>query len=205
MKDYSFLVNKEHLLSKDYVPANLVITDNNENNFHNYKDASLKPMISADIMPYFLEMQKAAEDAGLRKIIVDSGYRSYEYQKVIFDKFAKEVGYDEAKRTVALPGSSEHQSGLAFDIAYMDNGKYIENTSDDDPEIKWLKENSYKFGFILRYPKDKENITGYKYECWHYRFVGIELATILYAEKITLDEYYRKVEQENHYKGSKKV
>lgn len=87
MKDYAFLVNIDHLLSSDYVPENLIITDNNENNFHNYKDASLKPMVSADIMPYLEAMQNAALDAGLRKIIVDSGYRPYEYQKVIFDKF----------------------------------------------------------------------------------------------------------------------
>ena len=95
MKDYTFLVNKDHLLSSDYVPENLVITDNNENNFHDYKDASLKPMISADIMPYFEALRNAALDAGLRKIIVDSGYRSFEYQKVVFDKSVVEKGLEE--------------------------------------------------------------------------------------------------------------
>lgn len=196
MKDYAFLVNIDHLLSSDYVPENLIITDNNENNFHNYKDASLKPMVSADIMLYLEAMQNAALDAGLRKIIVDSGYRPYEYQKVIFDKFVAEVGLEEAKKAVALPGSSEHQTGLAIDIAYMDNGVYIENTSDSDPEIKWLKENAYKFGFILRYPEEKEDVTGFKYEWWHYRFIGVEMATILYAENITLDEYHERVDME---------
>ena len=196
MKDYTFLVNKDHLLSSDYVPENLVITDNNENNFHDYKDASLKPMISADIMPYFEALQNAALDAGLRKIIVDSGYRSFEYQKVVFDKSVVEKGIDETLRSVALPGSSEHQTGLAIDIAYMDNGVYIENTSDSDPEIKWLKENAHKFGFILRYPEEKEDVTGFKYEWWHYRFIGVEMATILYSEGITLDEYHRKVDIE---------
>ena len=196
MKDYAFLVNIDHLLSSDYVPENLIITDNNENNFHNYKDASLKPMISADIMSYFAAMQNAALDAGLRKIIVDSGYRSSEYQKVVFDKSVAEKGIDETLRSVALPGSSEHQTGLAIDIAYMDNGVYIENTSDSDPEIKWLKENAYKFGFILRYPEEKEDVTGFKYEWWHYRFIGVEMATILYAENITLDEYHERVDME---------
>lgn len=196
MKDYAFLVNIDHLLSSDYVPENLIITDNNENNFHNYKDASLKPMISADIMSYFAAMQNAALDAGLRKIIVDSGYRSFEYQKVVFDKSVAEKGIDETLRSVALPGSSEHQTGLAIDIAYMDNGVYIENTSDSDPEIKWLKENAYKFGFILRYPEEKEDVTGFKYEWWHYRFIGVEMATILYAENITLDEYHERVDME---------
>lgn len=201
MKDYTFLVNKDHLLSSDYVPENLVITDNNENNFHDYKDASLKPMISADIMPYFEAMQKAAEALGLRKIIVDSGYRPYEYQQVIFDKSVAEKGLEETLRLVSLPGSSEHQTGLAIDIAYMDNGVYIEKTSDVDPEIMWLKENAHKFGFILRYPEGKEDVTNIQYERWHYRFVGVEMATILYAEGITLDEYYERVEQENYSRG----
>ena len=201
MQDYTILVNKEHLLSSDYVPENLVITDDNENNFHDYKDPNFKPMISADILPYFEAMQKAAEALGLRKIIVDSGYRPYEYQQVIFDKSVAEKGLEETLRLVSLPGSSEHQTGLAIDIAYMDNGVYIEKTSDEDPEIKWLKENAYKFGFILRYPEGKEDVTNIQYERWHYRFVGIEMATILYAEGITLDEYYERVEQENHSRG----
>lgn len=201
MQDYTILVNKEHLLSSDYVPKNLVITDNNENNFHDYKDPNFKPMISADILPYFEAMQKAAEALGLRKIIVDSGYRPYEYQQVIFDKSVAEKGLEETLRLVSLPGSSEHQTGLAIDIAYMDNGIYIEKTSDEDPEIKWLKENAYKFGFILRYPEGKEDVTNIQYERWHYRFVGVEMATILYAEGITLDEYYERVEQENYSRG----
>lgn len=201
MKDYTFLVNKDHLLSSDYVPENLVITDDNENNFHDYKDPNFKPMISADILPYFEAMQKAAEALGLRKIIVDSGYRPYEYQQVIFYKSVAEKGLEETLRLVSLPGSSEHQTGLAIDIAYMDNGVYIEKTSDEDPEIKWLKENAYKFGFILRYPEGKEDVTNIQYERWHYRFVGVEMATILYAEGITLDEYYERVEQENHSRG----
>ena len=158
-------------------------------------------MISADILPYFEAMQKAAEALGLRKIIVDSGYRPYEYQQVIFYKSVAEKGLEETLRLVSLPGSSEHQTGLAIDIAYMDNGVYIEKTSDEDPEIKWLKENAYKFGFILRYPEGKEDVTNIQYERWHYRFVGVEMATILYAEGITLDEYYERVEQENHSRG----
>ncbi len=191
--NYAILVNKQNLLSSDFVPEDLVITDNNENNFHNYRDPNFKPMISASILPYFKAMQQAALDAGLKEIIVDSGYRPYEYQKVVFDKFVDEVGYEEACKKVALPGSSEHQTGIAFDIAYMDNGKYQEKTSDEDPEIIWLKENSHKFGFILRYPLGKETITGYSYERWHYRFVGVELATHLYNENITLEEYYARL------------
>ena len=201
MQDYTILVNKEHLLSSDYVPENLVITDDNENNFHDYKDPNFKPMISADILPYFEAMQKAAEALGLRKIIVDSGYRPYEYQQVIFDKSVAEKGLEETLRLVSLPGSSEHQTGLAIDIAYMDNGVYIEKTSDVDPEIMWLKENAHKFGFILRYPEGKEDVTNIQYERWHYRFVGVEMANILDPDALTLDEYYERVEQENYSRG----
>lgn len=191
--NYTILVNKNNLLSSDFVPEDLVTTDNNENNFHNYRDPNFKPMICASILPYLKTMQQAALNAGLKEIIVDSGYRPYEYQKVVFDRFVDEVGYEEACKKVALPGSSEHQTGLAFDIAYMKNGEYQEKTSDEDPEIIWLKENSYKYGFILRYPLGKEKITGYSYERWHYRFVGIELATTLYEEGLTLEEYYERL------------
>ena len=82
MNDYTILVNHEYLLPRDYVPKNLVVTDENENNFHHYKDPSLKPMIRADVLPYFLKMQKAALEVGVH-ILIDSGYRSYDYQEFV--------------------------------------------------------------------------------------------------------------------------
>ena len=190
MKDYTILVNREHLLSKDYVPENLVVTDENENNFHGYKDPSLKPMIRADVLPYFLKMQKAALEVGVH-ILIDSGYRSYDYQEFVLKKNILEKG-DEAYATVALPGASEHQTGLAVDIAYYRDGVYTDAVCDGDKEVEWLKENSYKFGFVLRYPKGKESITHISYEPWHYRFVGLELAYKLWEQDLTLEEYYEK-------------
>ena len=94
---------------------------------------------------------------------------------------------------MAIPGSSEHQTGLAFDVAFIRNNEYSLIALETDPEIKWLLKNAYKYGFILRYPKDKENITGYSYEPWHYRFVGIKLAKMLYKNNLTLEEYYKKI------------
>lgn len=190
MNDYTILVNHEYLLPRDYVPKNLVVTDENENNFHHYKDPSLKPMIRADVLPYFLKMQKVALEAGVH-LLIDSGYRSYGYQEQVLKKNILEKG-DEAYFTVALPGASEHQTGLAIDIAYYRDGVYTDAVCDGDKEVEWLKENSYKFGFVLRYPKGKESITHISYEPWHYRFVGLELARKLWEQDFTLEEYYEK-------------
>ena len=185
--NFEILVNKNNLLNKDYKPK-LYIVDNNENNFHNYIDPNLKPELALEIKPYVDNLLKEAWKNGMF-IIVDSGYRSYEYQEQVLKSLIEKKG-KEAYKLVALPGSSEHQTGLAMDIAYMKNGIYIDDVKDGDKEVEWMKKNSYKYGFILRYPKGKEEITGYNYEPWHYRFVGIYLANILYDQNITMEEYY---------------
>lgn len=187
------LVNKKNLLPRNYCPKNLVVTDQNENNFHKYKDPNLKPMVRADIYPYIQLMINDAKRDGV-EFIIDSGYRSYNYQRVLLDNLIKEKGA-EAYTLIALPGSSEHQTGLAIDIAYYHNGVYDDNVKGEDKEAIWLANNSYKYGFILRYPKDKENITGFQYEPWHFRFVGLKLAEKLYKTNMTLDEYYSKKEK----------
>lgn len=185
--NFEILVNKNNLLSKDYKPK-LYIVDDNENNFHNYIDPNLKPELALEIKAYVDQLLVNAWKSGMF-IIVDSGYRSYEYQEKVLKSLIEKKG-DEAYRLVALPGSSEHQTGLAMDIAYMKNGIYSDDVKDSDKEVEWMKKNSYKYGFILRYPKGKEEITGYDYEPWHYRFVGINLAKILYDQNITMEEYY---------------
>ncbi len=185
--DFEILVNKKHRLDRNYKPQ-LYTVDENENNFHNYLDPNLKPMLAIEIKPFVDQMlKKAWEDEMF--IIVDSGYRSYEYQEQILASIIKKRG-EEAYKYVALPGSSEHQTGLAMDIAYLKNGVYSDDVKDTDREVTWLKENSYKYGFILRYPQFCEEITGYAYEPWHYRFVGLNLAEMLYHENITLEEHY---------------
>lgn len=188
--DIKILVNKEHSLEKDFVPENLIITDNNESNFHKYIDSSVKPMISSEIYPYFKKMQEDALKENIH-IIVDSGYRSYEYQEKVYEALVKKIGNESAIKKVALPGCSEHQTGLAIDIAYIRNNVYTDDVGEDDLETKWLFNNAYKYGFILRYPKGKENITGFMFEPWHYRYVG-DIAKIIYEENLTLEEYYEK-------------
>mgnify|MGYP004532259653 FL=1 len=187
--DVTVLVNKEHILDKDYVPLEMYVVDENENNFHQFKDASLKPMLRSDIKEYVDKLINDAQGLGL-PIIVDSGYRSFKYQQVVLDALIKEKG-DEAFKLVALPGASEHQTGLAIDFAYYENGIYNDDVKENDKEAIWLKNNAWKYGFILRYPKGKENVTGYNFEPWHFRFVGLKLAKYLFKNDLTLEEYYK--------------
>ncbi len=189
--DYTILINKDNLLDKFYIPNDLVVTDNNEGNFHKFEDPTLKPTVSKFVFSNFLEMQKEALKNGY-KIIIDSGYRSYDYQQIVWNANIKKYGLDITRKKVAIPGSSEHQSGLAIDIAYIIDEKYCDDVNENQDETKWLFNNCYRFGFILRYPKGKENITGYQYEPWHYRFVGVELAKYIYENNLTLEEYYLK-------------
>lgn len=189
--DFTQLVNKTNLLNSTYVPNDLVITDQNENNFHNYADPNLKPMIQKDVFEQFKKLQL---DAAKEKIfvIIDSGYRSYEYQKNVFEKIKEEKGVEYAKQFVALPGASEHQTGIALDFAVIRDGNYSDDIVEDNQESIWMRDNAYKYGFILRYPKGKEKITGYSFEPWHYRYVGNPLATFIYQNDLTLEEYYIK-------------
>lgn len=199
------LINRENHLSRWYIPNDLVIVDENENNFHEYSDPELKPMISKRVLISFLKLQRDAIKDGYN-IIIGSGYRSYDYQEALWNQFFKEY-HDQAKgkndvektkiafeltaKRVAIPGASEHQSGLAFDIACFRKGKYSDEI-EDSLESKWMDENAYKYGFILRYPKGKESITGYDYEPWHFRYVGYPVSLEFYDGKYkTLEEYHK--------------
>lgn len=181
------LVNKENMLSIDYIPKNMYIVDNNENNFRNYLIDNIKPMLRIEVKPYIEKLIYDANNNGIN-IIVDSAFRSGNYQQMILDKVISERG-NEAYKLVALPGTSEHQTGLAVDFAIYENGIYNDDIKEDDKEAIWLKDNAWKYGFILRYPKGKEDITGFNFEPWHYRFVGLELALELYQTNLTLEEY----------------
>lgn len=181
------LVNKENMLSIDYIPKNMYIVDNNENNFHNYLIDNIKPMLRMEVKPYIEKLIHDANNNGIN-IIVDSAFRSGNYQQMILDKLISEKG-NEAYKLIALPGASEHQTGLAVDFAIYENDIYNDDIKEDDKEAIWLKDNAWKYGFILRYPKGKEDITGFNFEPWHYRFVGLELAFELYQTNQTLEEY----------------
>lgn len=133
----------------------------------------------------FEKMKSAATLAGLN-VYLSSGYRSYATQKKLYNHYVDRDGKAEADKYSARPGNSEHQSGLAFDV------NQINNTFDNSAEAKWLSANCYKYGFILRYPKGKDNETGYIYESWHFRYVGTELAEKLYnnGDWVTMEDYF---------------
>lgn len=169
------LVNKYNKLDSSYVPENLV-----------YIEEPYSPdggRMTKDAYEAFKKMVDAADEDGLYLFSL-SPYRSYDLQNNLYEGYASRDGYDEADTYSARPGSSEHQTGLAVDI----------NSVEDDfaytKEAKWLAENAYKYGFILRYPKGKEYITGYQYEPWHYRYVGTEISKEIYEKNITFEEYY---------------
>lgn len=185
------LINKDHPLDEFYVPEDLVFSDNNENNFHNYVDPKQKPCVTREVYTAFCSLQEDALHEGIH-IIIDSGYRSFDYQKQIWDYTVMIKGLEHAQKYVALPGTSEHQSGLAIDIAVMKDGIYSDDITEVSNAYLWMKNNAHYYGFILRYPKGKESITGYNHEPWHFRYVGVYLANKLYKEDITLEEYYLK-------------
>lgn len=184
--DYTILVNKEHLLSSDYVPEELVEI---HEPMGSKLDKTYVNRLNLKVYKAFKNMQKEALKNGY-EIFVDSSYRTYEYQEKVFNQVALEKGLEYAKKSVAVPGGSEHQTGLAVDIIFRKNGEMIEEQKEDDPEIQWLFSNAYKYGFILRYPKGKEEITGFNFEPWHFRYVGKALAQELFLSGMTLEEYY---------------
>ena len=172
------LVNKYNYLSKDYVPKNL------EKINDNYSNGNKKLAHEARIA--FEELAKNAKKDNINVRAI-STYRSYNYQNQLYNNYVASSGVKEANRFSAKPGFSEHQTGLAIDcdnkVSFFENFEKTES-------FKWMMQNAHKYGFILRYPKDKEHITGYKYESWHYRYVGVEIASYIKKNNITFDEYY---------------
>lgn len=138
-----------------------------------------------DIVPKVEELFTAAERAG-HKLRIGSGFRDYDLQKLYYTNYSKNYGQAQADKFSAKPGYSEHQTGLVVDVATLDNHCYLESCFGDTPAGKWLEENSYKYGFILRYPKNKK--TDFIYEPWHFRYVGKDLARALNQSGLTLDE-----------------
>ena len=135
----------------------------------------------------FKNMWNAAMDNGIQ-FIINSSYRDYNSQKEIYEDYKNWYGEEKANSQAAQPGYSEHQTGYAIDLFAKDN--QLSDTFEESEGYKWLKNNAYKYGFIERYPKDKQYLTGYAFESWHWRYVGVEAATVIQKENITYDEYY---------------
>lgn len=177
-KDTLMIVNKHYKVDSNYSPNNLVTVSPE----HGYPNK-----IRSDVYEEFKKMYEAAKNDNV-SIFIASPYRSYYDQKALYDYYVSTDGVKNADTYSARPGFSEHHTGLAMDLI-PEYGLDLDTFENSDG-FTWMQENAYKYGFILRYPKDKEYITGYIYEPWHYRYVGIEAATIIKNENLTFEEYY---------------
>jgi zinc D-Ala-D-Ala carboxypeptidase len=185
------LINKEFGLTGDYKPEDLVRPDVP---FVFGNQDIEKAYIRDEAAKALEEMFSAAKQQGIYLTAI-SGYRSYQYQEALLQREIKQFGEEKAVKAVAPPGNSEHQSGLAMDISSQSNDFQVSIPFENTPEGKWLKQNAHTFGFILRYPKGKEDITGYQYEPWHFRYVGKEPAKVIYENDWTLEEYFNNVKK----------
>ncbi len=183
----TYLVNREHPLPEGFVPEGLTTPDV----LFPFSDTNIdKAKMTPEAGNALALLFDAAYDEAKLTLYGVSAYRSYARQYTIYATNLVTQGIAHTNRYSAAPGRSEHQTGLAIDISCASEGFGLETTFADTPEGIWVAENAHRFGFILRYPKDKEAITGYNYEPWHIRYVGSELAEYLYETGLTLDEYY---------------
>ena len=181
----SVLVNKNYSLPEDYEPDDLVFLEvplynNDKNNEANYlrKEA-------ADALK---ELFTAAKKEGY-ELIARSGYRSYATQASLYERYVEQDGVEAADTYSARPGHSEHQTGLTIDVTSDTVHGGLTELFGETEEGKWVAENAYRFGFIVRYPQDRTAETGYQYEPWHVRYLGVEHAKKIYEKNITLEEY----------------
>lgn len=180
----AFLVNKDFELPSDYKPTDLIYP----NVPFIFDEKNEKRLLRREAARALEEMYSEAEKQGLSLVAV-SGYRSYDVQKYLFDFYVNRDGEEKARTFSALPGQSEHQTGLAIDITSGDLKCVIVPCFSKTEESKWLEKHAQDFGFIIRYLDGKEGITGYIYEPWHLRYVGKELAKEITDLGITLEEY----------------
>ncbi len=173
--DITIIVNKYYKVSDDYEPSDLVLVDGQK--------------MRQEAATAFLKMQSDAKSEGLR-ILAVSGYRTVSYQRGLYNRYLSTDTPENVDRYSARAGYSEHHTGLAVDVFGSRDGlRQFENT----PEYPWVKENCYKYGYIIRYLKETEHITGYEAEPWHLRYVGVEISTDMKNKGInSFEEYHAK-------------
>ncbi|MEO8863332.1 MAG: M15 family metallopeptidase, partial [Candidatus Saccharimonadales bacterium] len=178
--------NKKHALSPiSYAPEDLT-TPNVPLRVPGNESMSLR----RDNASALERMFGGAKEDGLN-LMLSSGYRTYSYQVNLYNGYVASKGQAWADNISARPGHSEHQTGLAADIEPTSKTCEIDACFGETPEGKWLASNAYKYGYIIRYPVDKVGITGYDYEPWHVRYVGVELSTEMHSTKVsTLEEFF---------------
>lgn len=173
------LINKHRRLREDFEPNDLVSID--EKYAANDSQKASRIAVNA-----FISMYKRAKKEGY-DLVINSSYRSYEEQVEICNQYRKLYGNSYVENYVAKPGFSEHQTGLSFDIGSRNSSIFA-----NSKEYTWMFENAYKFGFIQRFPKKYESVTGFRAEPWHYRYVGKKIANYIHEENIPFEEYFAK-------------
>jgi D-alanyl-D-alanine carboxypeptidase len=176
----SVVVNKKRPLNpKTYIPANL----------KKYPSSAAK--LAAPARDALVLMAAAMKKAGAGTLVLNSGYRSYASQKIIHAAKVAQLGLKAGEALAARPGYSEHQTGLAADVSAYKQGCAIYTCFSATKAGKWLAENAWQYGFVIRYPYGQTKITGYQFEPWHLRFVGLEIATDMRSQNIlTLEKYF---------------
>lgn len=181
----SVLVNKNYSLPEDYEPDDLVFLEvplynNDKNNEANY----LRKEAADALKELFTAAQKESYE-----LIARSGYRSYATQASLYEQYVEQDGVEAADTYSARPGHSEHQTGLTIDITSDSVHGGLTESFGETEEGKWIAENAYRFGFVVRYPQDRTAETGYQYEPWHLRYVGVQAATEIYQDQLILEDY----------------
>ncbi len=187
--EFLILVNKTHKVDASLAPADRLSVKDAK------KDIELDATAARALEAMFIEMRAA----GFDDVFVTSAYRAYSYQEYLFNMYideemARGLDYYDARKKVltysAEPGTSEHQTGLAVDLM-VESMSELDESFADHPVYDWLAENAWKFGFVLRFPADKTDITGYAFEPWHYRFVGRTHAYEIHTQNLCLEEYLK--------------
>ncbi len=178
-KDTLAIINKYYKVDETYEPEDLV----NMSLSYAYSGHKTREIVYEN----YIKMCNAAKKEESFSLITISSYRTYSFQEALYNGYVNKNNKAYADSVSARPGHSEHELGLALDIVTYTNGFSNFETTE---EYAWLKDNAHKYGFIIRYPEGKETITGYSFEPWHYRYVGIDAATYIYENNITFDEYY---------------
>ncbi|UOQ43537.1 M15 family metallopeptidase [Halobacillus salinarum] len=179
------VVNKKRKLPDGYTPPDLTVP-NVPFYFKEYLPKKQMRKVAARALE---DLFAGAKQSGI-DLVAASGYRSYERQKSIYQSNVKAYGKEHADKFSARPGTSEHQTGLAMDLTSAQMSFKLEQSFRQTDEGEWLAKHAHEYGFIIRYQKGKSDITGYSYEPWHVRYVGKDLATQIYQQDDTLEEFF---------------
>lgn len=191
-ENIAVLVNSQYTLSNEHIPNDLVYPNVPFMFEEKIDKRKMRSEAANALEGLFLE----AENNGLALLGV-SAYRSYQTQNALFNYNVQKDGEEKARTYSAVPGQSEHQTGLAIDVTGDSLTCLLEDCFADTEEGKWLAENAAEFGFIIRYPNEKKDITGYQFEPWHLRYVGKEMAIAITTLGFTLEEYMNAVPVSN--------